>query len=240
MTRVARMARLVLRTGRLMLEAPARWRAPQWALAVGIAVAVVLARLYMVPLQRQIEGRGGPCIEAVAEFANLTGSGTAVTALGVGSLLLGLALRKDAIVTTSLVLAASGFWGFAFVEAGRFVFAEQRPMEGGMMRFFALGGHGVSGHAAATALLVLPVRHILLRGAAPRTRDVVTVLLALWTVVVGWSRVWLGMHFTWNVLVGGALGFWASAAAVAAWRASDPSPASGVGGVRAAPSPRDS
>jgi len=212
------LALLVLRTGRLMLVVPARWHWPHWIWGFALVSAVALACVYRLPLQLQIEGRGGTVPGAVASLANVAGSGTTVTMLGIGALLLGVALRKDEIVTASLVLAASGFWAFALVRAGQVVFAEQRPIDGGAMLFFARGGHGISGHAAATALLVLPVRDVLLRRGTPLIRNAAAVTLLAWTAVVGWSRVWMGMHYAWSSLAGAALGFWASAAAVAAWR----------------------
>jgi membrane-associated phospholipid phosphatase len=135
-------ALLVLRTGRMMLAAPARWRLPHWICSFALASAVALACVYRLPLRLQIEPR----------------------------------------------------------------------------LFFARGGHGISGHAAATALLVLPARDVLLRRGTPLIRCVTTVALLTWTAVVGWSRVWMGMHCAWSSLAGAALGFWASAAAVAAWR----------------------
>jgi membrane-associated phospholipid phosphatase len=224
------LALLVLRTGRLVLAAPARWRLPHWICSFALASAVALACVYRLSLQLQIEGRGGLVPGAVASFANIAGSGTAVAMLGIGALVLGVAVRKDDVVTATLVLAAAGFWAFLLVRAGQFALAEQRPMYGGAMRYFARGGYGISGHAAATALLVLPVREVLLCRRTPLTRNVVTVALLTWTAVVGWSRVWMGMHYAWSTLAGAALGFWASAAAVAAWRASSDS---GAGGTRA-------
>jgi membrane-associated phospholipid phosphatase len=87
------------------------------------------------------------------------------------------------------------------------VLAEHRPNDGGAMRLFALDGRGVSGHASATALLFWPVRDVLARSATPRARLLVTAVLIAWAVVVCWSRVWLGMHFVWNVSLGLAIGF---------------------------------
>jgi hypothetical protein len=39
----------------------------------------------------------------------------------------------------------------------------------------------------------------------------------LWVCVVGWSRVYLGQHFLWNILAGPWVGMLASAATVATW-----------------------
>jgi membrane-associated phospholipid phosphatase len=57
------------------------------------------------------------------------------------------------------------------------------------------------------ALLFFPVRDVLARDATPRVRHIVTAALLAWAALVGWSRVWLGMHFVWNVSLGLAIGF---------------------------------
>jgi len=219
---VRNLARLFLRTGRALLVAPTRWRASEWALCAAFLAGLAVAWSNERPFQALVEGRGGNIAGVVARLANLAGSGTAVTLLGLGALLLGHVLRKDALVRATVVLAVAGAWAFLLVDAGQFVLAEQRPLEGGAMRFLASGGHGVSGHAAATALLVLPVREVWLRRATPLSRLLATVSLSIWCGVVGWSRVWMCMHFAWNVLAGAAIGLWASSSAVAAWRESSP------------------
>jgi membrane-associated phospholipid phosphatase len=141
-----------------------------------------------------------------------------VTAVGIALLLVGRATRKDALLATALVLGVAGAWCFLLTYAGQFVLAEQRPIDGGQMRWFALDGHGVSGHAAATALLALPVRHVLLRRFRPLVRNLVAAALLVWAGVVAWSRVWMGMHHAWNVIAGLALGLWTGSGAVDAWR----------------------
>ena len=212
------MARLLLRTGRALVAAPARWRLWQWTSCIALLAATALAWVDERPLQALVQGRGGAGAGVLAGAANLAGSGLAVTLLGAGALVAGRVLRKDGLEQAAVVLAVAGLWGLLLVEGGQFVLAERRPLEGGAMRFLALGGHGVSGHVAATALLVRPVRDVWLRRASPLRRNLATIALIAWTMVVGWSRVWLGMHFAWNVLAGAAMGAWAGGAAVAAWR----------------------
>ncbi len=76
------------------------------------------------------------------------------------------------------------------------------------MHWMAFGGHGVSGHAAAAALVFWTVRGSVLKWApapAPVRRGATAALLA-WALLVGWSRVYLGEHFVWNVMLGYAVG----------------------------------
>jgi membrane-associated phospholipid phosphatase len=211
------LAAQVLRVARGAL-APSSLRPARVGCALAFVAVTVLAWAGERPLQLEIEGRGGRIASAVATFANLAGSGYAVAALGVVALAAGTLLRKEDLTQAALVLGAAGLWAFLLVQVGQLVLAEQRPIEGGAMRFLALHGHGVSGHAAAAAVLILPVRDVWLCRASSRSRHLAFALLILWAAVVGWSRVWLGMHFAWNVVLGFAVGFWASSDAVAAWR----------------------
>ncbi len=207
----------VLRVARVAL-APSSLPPAQVVCVFAFVAVTVLAWAGERPLQSEIEGRGGRIASAVATFANLAGSGYAVAALGVIAFAAGTLLRKEDLTQAALVLGAAGFWAFLLVQAGQLLLAEQRPIEGGAMRFLALHGHGVSGHAAAAAVLILPARDVWLCRASPRSRHLAVALLTTWAAVVGWSRVWLGMHFAWNVALGFAMGFWASSSAVAAWR----------------------
>ncbi len=135
--------------------------------------------------------------------------------------------RRRALGDAALVLGVAGVWCFIFTKTGQFVLAERRPTEGGTMKLLALGGHGVSGHAAAASLLFSPVRDLLFspvrdllaRGATPGVRRMVTAGLLARAIVVAWSRVWLGMHFVWNVMLGLAIGFFTGLVAARASRA---------------------
>jgi membrane-associated phospholipid phosphatase len=195
---------------------PTRWRPARWALAVGIGSATWLAYLEKWPVQGVLQGRGDGILRELALLANLCGSGVATASLGVVALLVGLWRRRPALVETAIALGAAGFWCWIFTRTGQVVFAEQRPNDGGAMHFFATDGHGVSGHASAAALLCEPVHDILARGATPRVRRGVRAGLIAWALFVAWSRVWLGMHFVWNVVLGLAIGFFTGSAAARA------------------------
>ncbi len=213
------MAGLFVRAGRAMRAAPSLGSASRlWAAAAGLAGITALAWEWRDGIQSAVQGRGGAPLGLLAACGNVAGSGTAVTAYVLASLVIGFVWRKGALLDTAFVLGVAGAWCWLLTDAGQFVLAERRPIEGGQMHFFALGGHGVSGHAAATALLAYPVRDVLLRSARPHARRFAMVFLAAWAVIVGWSRVWLGMHHAWNVLLGLGLGIWTSRAAVAAWQ----------------------
>jgi membrane-associated phospholipid phosphatase len=187
--------------------APTRWRSRQWGLLLAVAVATLVAYVEKWPLQACAQGVGGAGARAVALFIDAFADGFAVIVLGFTALFAGRWLRKPALVEAALVLGAAGIWCWIFTKTGQLVLAERRPKDGGAMVLFALDGHSVSGHAAAAALLFSPVRDVLARGATRGVRGILTVALLSWAVVVSWSRVWLGMHFVWNVLLGLAIGF---------------------------------
>jgi undecaprenyl-diphosphatase len=203
---IRRSLRLLQHIGHAVVRAPARCRARQWALVAALVAATLLAYAEKRPLQAFFRRGDNEFERSVAEFANVFGSGVAMTCLGFIAYVLGRWSRKRAVVDAAIVFAAAGLWCLALTSIGQFVFAEHRPNDGGAMRFFALGGHGVSGHSSAAALLYWPVRDILVRGAKMSVRRAAGAAFVAWAIVVGWSRVWLGMHFVWNVLFGFAIG----------------------------------
>lgn len=210
-----RLARLFVATGRHLAAPPS---ATGWAAGLGVALATALASGWKEPIAAAFAGGGEGVARSVAEVANVAGAGATVTALGVALFALGRWRRWSALVDAALVLAAAGAWCWLLLRVGQIVLAEQRPLDGGAMRWFARDGHGISGHAAAAALLFAPARDILARDAPPAVRRGIGAALLVWAALVGWSRMWLGMHFLWNVVLGLALGFVAGRAGVEAWR----------------------
>ena len=102
--------------------------------------------------------------------------------------------------------AKAGAIGFAVFQASRFVLAEQRPKDGGEMRFFRARGHGVSGHALAAALLYGPVMSTWGRELSRRDRALLSAALHAWIAFIAWSRVRKDEHYAWNVMLGAKLG----------------------------------
>lgn len=194
------------RAGRDLVVWPATWRVRQWAMALAVAATTVFAYVEKAPIQARVQGGPGGALHDVAVLVDACGDGRTVTALGLVALALGRWTRRPALVEAALALGVAGLWCWVLTRAGQLVLAERRPSEGGAMRLFAPGGHGVSGHAAAAALLFFPVRDVVARDATPRGRAFASAALLAWAALVGWSRVWLGMHFVWNVVLGLAIG----------------------------------
>jgi membrane-associated phospholipid phosphatase len=96
---------------------------------------------------------------------------------------------------------------------GQFVFAEDRPYEGGDMHFFKTGGHGISGHAAISASIAGPLNRQYLQ-ITPDANEMerltkYTGKLAVYGIpfLVGLSRFNDNEHYAWNVLLGSILGY---------------------------------
>lgn len=213
---VRRFARLFDRMSRDLVASPLRWRWGRGTLFVAVAATTSLAYVEKLPIQACVQRGGGDGAHALASLIDFCGNGFAVTLMGFAAFIAGRWGRKRALVDAALVLCVAGIWCWLFTKTGQLVLAERRPKDGGTMHFFALGGHGVSGHAAAAAVLFSPVRDVLARGATPRVRCIVTAALLAWAGLVGWSRVWLGMHFVWNVMLGLAIGFFTGVTAARA------------------------
>jgi membrane-associated phospholipid phosphatase len=213
-----KLARMFRHVSIAIVTAPARWHPWQWALFLAVAATTLITYLEKWPLQVFIQRGGGSVVRAFALAVSAYVGGFAVLLLGVAMLVIGRWTRRRALVDAALALGAAGFWCWIFTRAGQLVLAERRPKEGGAMILFALGGHGVSGHASAAGLLLSPVRDVLARAATPRARRALTAALLGWAAFVGWSRVWLGMHFVWNVVLGLAIGFFTGFVATRALR----------------------
>jgi membrane-associated phospholipid phosphatase len=195
------------RVSRAILESPARWRAREWAIFGSVALAALYAYVEKRPIQARLQGDRSGALRQLALFGDACGSGGATVVFGFIVLTIGRIARKPLLVDTALALGAAGFWCWLLTKTGQIVLAEGRPIEGGAMHFFALDGHGVSGHASAAALVYLPVRDVLARRAClPPIRRAVGIGLLAWPAFVGWSRVYIGMHFLWNVILGFAVG----------------------------------
>ena len=169
-------------------------------------LATLVAFVAKRGLQALVERRGPPLFDTIASVADHLGSGLATVGLGLTALALGRLASKPAWVDMALTLGARGIPCWILTTAGQIVFAESRPKEGGAMHWFAFGGHGVSGHAAAAALLFWTVRGTLVRDAEAPVRRAVTAAMLGWALLVGWSRVYLGEHFVWNVMLGYLVG----------------------------------
>jgi membrane-associated phospholipid phosphatase len=207
---------LIRETPRAMLRAPRQWSRAQWAAATALLVAIVAAYVE----KRWIEAHTpradlGMPVVWVAEV--LGGGGPAVT-LGLALLVSGLVLRRAAWVETAVVLAAGGLPCFVLTHVGQLVLAEARPREGGAMHFFATDGHGVSGHASGSALLFFPLVVVAAQRMARPYRVVLAIGLAAWIALVAGTRMALGMHFAWNVILGLAIGLFCGHTAAHVWR----------------------
>lgn len=208
---------LLGRTTVTLATASVRWRAAQWLAFVAVVGGIAVVYFEKWPLQEMVQRFGGTPLRGLALAVDAWGGGGGLTVLGIATFAAGRRLRRPALVDTALTLAAAGVWCWVLTKTGQLVLAERRPNDGGAMVLFAFDGHGVSGHASGAGLLLWPVRRVLLgRGTSRRTRFLVTAGLVAWAAFVGWSRVWLGMHFVWNVALGLAIGLVTGAAAARA------------------------
>ena len=198
--------RSVALAGRDIATAPSRWRARDWALLCAFLVATVIAYREKWPMQSLLQGTGGSVAHALAELADVPGSDLAMVSYGVAAFVVGRCAKKRALVDAAIALGAGGAWCWALTKAGQLVLAESRPIEGGAMHWMALGGHGVSGHAAAAALLFWTARDALETNVRGPLRRAAEFGLLAWAILVCWSRVHLGEHFVWNVMLGFAVG----------------------------------
>jgi undecaprenyl-diphosphatase len=154
----------------------------------------------------------------LAEFVDVLGSGWATAAFALAALGAGVWGQRQRLTATAVLLAAAGPWCWLLTMLGQLVFAEQRPIEGGAMRLLQGHGHGISGHAAAAALLAVTLHGTMASDLGRRGRLAADVGLFGWALLVGWSRVYLGYHFAWNVVAGFSIGAFTANIATRAYR----------------------
>ena len=114
-----------------------------------------------------------------------------------------------------LLLAESYLLTLATVGLGQMVLAEDRPKDGGEMKYFKMtdAGHGISGHAALSASLSGPLNAVFLQ--VTPDDSVLTHSLKYFgrAIVYGaplltaWHRIHYDKHYLWNVLLGSSLGY---------------------------------
>jgi len=124
--------------------------------------------------------------------------------------------------------------GFLLMSGLKLVFGRDRPPV--PVRLVEEITHSFpSGHAMMSAILVCVVGAVLARGSG-RLRPIVVAGLALWTIAIGLSRVYLAAHWFTDVLAGWALGIgWAAVWIVGTARYGRSRDASGESGEKATP-----
>jgi membrane-associated phospholipid phosphatase len=203
------------RTARSVVLAPLGWGVKGWASAAAFAGGATVAFVAKHRVQDWI--RPNTTEEPIPFLTNTLGGGVPVAAFGLILLFVGARLRKRALVDTAAALGAGALPCFLLTKIGQYVLAEDRPSEGGAMHFFHAFGHGVSGHAAATSFLFFPVAAIIGRDLDKPTRTALEVALATWVVLVAWTRMSLGMHYAWNVLLGLGIGLYCGHVVTKEW-----------------------
>lgn len=209
---------LFVKTGRAMIAAPARWGWKGWAAFSMIVISTTIAFIEKGPIHFFFLGDDRGLPEFLAEIGHRFGDGDTVTALVVVLLALGFIFKRPVMVESGVVLAVAGVLCGVITLAGQFILAEARPVEGGAFAFFALNGHGISGHASSAAVLFWPLYAVMGRDLSKVKRAFIGAVLMSWAGLVAWSRMYDDKHYLWNVMLGVAVGFWVGRLAVREWR----------------------
>ncbi|MGH9869086.1 MAG: phosphatase PAP2 family protein [Candidatus Polarisedimenticolia bacterium] len=136
-----------------------------------------------------------------------------VPAAALSAYLIGRMTGSERTRHTGLILAESAAFTFATTELLQYVFAEQRPGDGGELRYLQGGGHGISGHTSIVASMAVPMDRLFFRldrsdsGALRFGKVVGKVLVYGAPVATGWSRMNDDKHYAWNVVLGLGVGY---------------------------------
>lgn len=128
-----------------------------------------------------------------------SGYGTVLTALGIASI--GAALVLRAPLSVPLTIVVSQILSQAAVNALKVVFARTRP-DAWLYRH-ELGYSYPSGHATTAVVFYGGWLVVLWNSSLPLpVRAAGSVMLALWALGIGWSRIALGAHYPTDVIGG--------------------------------------
>jgi membrane-associated phospholipid phosphatase len=140
---------------------------------------------------------------------------------------------SDRTRRAGLILAESAAFTALTTEVGQYVLSEQRPGDGGDLRFFHPGGHGISGHTSIIASMAVPLDRLFFRvhpddGRWERFGKYAGKgLVYALPVATGWSRVNDDKHYAWNVLLGLGVGYTVGSFVTSAHEAPDDRAAEG-------------
>jgi membrane-associated phospholipid phosphatase len=183
-----------------------------WTLA-GVLGASAILEHNKLSVQSELLDLANEESNEVSKGAKMLGDPGMVPALGALLLLNGMLFRQPQARETGWMVLESALYTGLFSEVGKFVLSEERPDQGGDLRFFTGGGHGVSGHAAIAASVAAPLSRGLFRiedddGRWKRFgKRLGTGFAYGLPVLTGLSRIEDDRHYAWNVLLGLALGF---------------------------------
>lgn len=120
---------------------------------------------------------------------------------------------SDKTRRAGLILSESVLFTVFATEIGQFVLSEQRPDEGGKLRFCSYGGHGVSGHTSIIASMSVPLDRLFFQIAPDDGRWMKAAkyfgkgVVYAAPVMTGWSRINDNKHYAWNTVLGFGTGY---------------------------------
>lgn len=120
---------------------------------------------------------------------------------------------SDRARRAGLILSESAGFTALTTEIGQYVLSEQRPSDGGQLRYFRPGGHGISGHTSIVASMAVPLDRLFFHiqpddGGWERFGKILGKgFVYTLPVATGWSRINDDKHYAWNVLLGLGVGY---------------------------------
>lgn len=217
-----------------------RWIAAEWAVVVGVSTAGILA--FAAIAEDVVERETTPFDTAVrtwalahhtplldAVFTTLTWIGSPLV-IGPLAAVAALVLWRRWGARVAAATVISPVVALALITVLKLLFHRVRPE--GALHYAHLGYSFPSGHATGSMATALALAYVLVReGAAPRWSGAVAVVFGL---LVGWSRLYLDVHWATDVVGGWAIGLAIAAGAAAVYERGRASARGAGGKLRAA------
>ncbi|HYU35760.1 MAG TPA: hypothetical protein VEW48_26685 [Thermoanaerobaculia bacterium] len=176
----------------------------QWAYLGGLAAASGALESRKEDLRRQVLQSGLARNSGWTDVGDTLGRSRtteiAAATFYAGGLLADLPrTRETGLLLGESLLAAQTTTGLL-----KFVFSEERPQQGGTLRYFHAGGTSASVHVTNAMVLARVLDHQLSGAVEGRTaRALIRIGLYSIPAVTGWQRLRSDQHYLWNVVLGG-------------------------------------
>jgi len=185
----------------------------QWGYLGGLAAASATLESRKEDLRRQVLQSGFARQSGWTDVGDTLGRSRtteiAAATLYAGGLLADLPrTRETGLLLGESLLAAQTTTGLL-----KFVFSEERPQQGGTLRYFHAGGTSASVHVTNAMVLARVLDYQLSGAVEGRTaRALIRVGLYSIPAVTAWERLRTDQHYLWNVVLGGGASFYMTSA----------------------------
>ena len=196
-----------------ILNAPKRMEWPGYRTWTTVFAAAALMHSKKEHIREKIQENTTGSTHDISKAVKSLGNIGVIPSIAAAFCLYGLPSNNVKSKETAFMIIESFCYSGALALLGRYIFAEDRPNRGGEMHYFKTGGHGISGHAALASSIAGPLNRQYLQIEDLDSSSMKFMKYLGKTAVYGYpfltglSRLHDDKHYSWNVLLGFAIGY---------------------------------